>query len=376
MASYSGAASTFLSDAFESVNNALQTFVTSFSANIASEITPIVILGLTLSFIMMGILAVRGMLDRPFTEVAYKMFIFGIITSIALTSAVYQQYIVDSLLTLPDDLISSIVATSVSGTSGSNVVPGQGAAKAIEQLYDLGAYNASLYTEQAGISMTDGFNFTPYLLAIFVFAGTVMCVIVGALWLFVSKILLALMLAVGPIFIVALAWDNTRQFFFSWLSVVLNTIITSVFVVAVFSIFATFFQANLQALQISEDNANFLDAGIFLFLGLLCMGVLMLIPQYVTQLTGASAGAVGQAVGGILSKAGGGAKSAANGGLNTIRAGFAGKSAQGEYKEARANGASRFDAARGARHEYNKSMAEMKQGYPDYFRKTKSREQK
>lgn len=73
----------------------------------------------------------------------------------------------DSLLTLPDDLISSIVATSVSGTSG-NVVPGQGAAKAIEQLYDLGAYNASLYTEQAGISMTDGFNFTPYLLAIFV----------------------------------------------------------------------------------------------------------------------------------------------------------------------------------------------------------------
>lgn len=104
------------------------------------------------------------------------------------------------------------------------------------------------------------------------------------------------------------------------------------------------------------------------------MGILMLIPQYVTQLTGASAGAVGQAVGGILSKAGGGAKSAANGGLNTIRAGFAGKSAQGEYKEARASGASRFEAARGSRHEYNKSMAEMKQGYPDYFRKTKSRE--
>lgn len=190
--------------------------------------------------------------------------------------------------------------------------------------------------------------------------------------LFVSKILLALMLAVGPIFIVALAWDNTRQFFFSWLSVVLNTIITSVFVVAVFSIFTTFFQANLQELQISEDSANFMDAGIFLFLGLLCMGVLMLIPQYVAQLTGASAGAVGQVMGGMLSKIGGGAKSAASGGVNTVRGGFAAKAAQGEYKDARASGASRFEAARGARHEYNKSMAEMKKGYPDYYRKTKT----
>lgn len=366
MAAYTGESSNFLSHTFEVVNTALNNFVTNFSANIASEIAPIVGLGLTLSFIIVGIMAVRGLLDRPFQEVAWKMFIFGIITSIALTSAVYQQYIIDVFLTLPDELITSVIANNL---SGQNVVTGQNAAQAIEQLYSAGSYNAGLYFNEAGMT-----NLPPILYGCMVWPGTVMCVLMGALWLFISKIVLSLMLAVGPIFIVALCWQNTRQYFFSWLNVVLNTVITTIFVIAVFAIFSSIFQEGLNNLEVSNDSEGFMNAAVYAFLGLMCMGVLMLIPQYVTQLTGASAGAVGQAVGGILSKAGGGAKSAANGGLNTIRAGFAGKSAQGEYKEARASGASRFEAARGSRHEYNKSMAEMKQGYPDYFRKTKSRD--
>lgn len=366
MASYQGAGSTFVSDAFQSVNNALQTFVTGFSSGIAAEISPIVYLSLVLSFIILGIMAIKGLLDSPFLDVAIKMLKASIIVSIALNAATYQQFIVDSLLTLPDDLITSVVKNSISGTSGASITPGQGAAQAIEQMYDLGAYNASLYVEQAGISMTDGFNFTPYLLAIMVFAGTIMCVIVGAVWLFVSKILLALMLGIGPIFIVALCWQPTQQYFFSWLNTVLNTIITNIFVIAVFAIFSAFFQANLQALEIAEESANFMDAGLFLFLGLLCMSVLLMIPQYVSQLTGASAGAVGTAMSRMAQAVGGGAVS---GGANTIRAGFAGNSAKGAYQSAREGGASRFGAARTARHEFNKSMAEMKKGYPDYFRK-------
>ena len=36
-------------------------------------IAPLVMGGITLSFILLGIMAVRGMLDRPFTEVAVKI---------------------------------------------------------------------------------------------------------------------------------------------------------------------------------------------------------------------------------------------------------------------------------------------------------------
>lgn len=373
MAQYTGTLPTFLSDVFLTVNNALDKFVTSFSSHIASEIAPIVMSSLVLSFILLGMLAIRGLLDRPFTEVAYKMFYVSVIVSIALTAGVYQQYVIDIFLTMPDDLIASIVTKSI-GSGSTNIATGQGAAQAIEQIYALGVYNAGLFTEQGGISMTDGFNFTPYLLAILVFAGTVMCCFIGTLWLFIAKIVLALMLAVGPIFIVALCWKTTEQFFYKWLSVVLNTIISAVFVVAVFTIFATFFKQNLEMLEVSQDAANFMNAGIFFFIGLLCMGVLMKVPEYVSQLTGGAVGAVGQSMATMASSMGSGANKAYQGGMGGIRSGFAAKAAQGEYKDARASGASRFEAARGSRHEYNKSMAEMKQGYPDYFRKTKSRE--
>lgn len=366
MAAYTGESSNFLSHTFEVVNTALNNFVTNFSADIASEIAPIVGLGLTLSFIIVGIMAVRGLLDRPFQEVAWKMFVFGIITSVALTSAVYQQYVIDVFLTLPDELITSVIANNL---SGQNVATGQNAAQAIEQLYSAGSYNAGLYFNEAGMT-----NLPPILYGCMVWAGTVMCVLMGTLWLFISKIVLSLMLAVGPIFIMALCWQNTRQYFFSWLNVVLNTVITTIFVVAVFAIFSSVFQEGLNNLEVSNDSEGFMNAAVYAFLGLMCMGVLMLIPQYVSQLTGAAAGAVGSAMAGIAGKISGGASSVASGGVNTVRAGFASNSAKGAYQSARESGASRFQSARHARHEYNKSMAEMKQGYPDYFRKTKSRE--
>lgn len=370
MAAYTGTQPTFLSDVFTTVNNALNTFVTNFSTNISSEIAPIVMSGLILSFIVIGIMAIRGLLNSPFQEVAWKMAFVSVVTSIALTAGVYQKYVLDIFLTMPDDLISSIVAKSVNG-----VQTGGGAAQAIEQLYALGVYNAGLYIDQAGVSLTDGFNLSPYLYAALVFIGTVMCCFVGTLWLFIAKIVLALMLGVGPIFIVSLCWKPTEQFFYKWLGVILNTIISAVFVVAIFTIFATFFKQNLEIMEVAEDSANFLNAGIFFFVGLLCMGVLTQVPNYVSQLTGGAVGAVGSAMANMTSKMSSGASSALGGGLNGVRAGFAGAEAKGAYSEARQAGASRFQAARGARHEFNKSMAEMKKGYPDYYRKNTSNTQ-
>lgn len=384
MATYSGAESTFLTDAYTSVNNALNTFVTTFSTDISSEIAPIVMSGLILSFIVIGIMAIRGLLNSPFQEVAWKMAYVSVVTGIALTAGVYQKYIIDVFIIMPDDLISSIVAKSING-----VQTGSGAGKAIEQLYDLGAYNASLYIDQAGVSLTDGVNFAPYIMALMVFLGTVMCCIVGTLWLFIAKIVLALMLAIGPLFIVALCWKPTEQFFYKWLGILLNTIFSAIFVVAVFFIFSTIFKSNLEALEITKETANFMDAGTFLFFGLVCMGVLLMIPNYVTQLTGGAVGAVGTAMASIGQSAmayAGGASGAAAG---TVRSGFAAKDAVGAYRSARQGGgttyqgnrgdgekAGRVQAMREARREYYGSMDSMKRGYPDYYRNNSSNTQR
>ncbi len=362
---------TFLSDAFADINKALDVFVNQFSSGIANEIAPVVYSGLILSFIILGIMAIKGMLDRPFLEVATKMLKVSIIVSIALSSTAFQTYVSDIFLTLPDDIVGGIMSSSV---PSANLQTGQGAAKAIEAMYDLGSYNAGLYFSKGGVGFMK-VDILPYICGALVWLGTFLCVIVGALWLFIAKVVLALMLGIAPLFIVCLAWQPTQQYFWSWLGAVLNTVITSVLVIGVFAIFAAIFEARLNGLTIGADTANFADAATFTFLGVVCMGVLVTIPAFVSQLTGAAGGAVGMGMARVLKGAATGAATVAAGAAaggravgGGVRAGFAAKDAKGAYSSARAGGASRLGAAQEARHTYNRSQADMKRGYPDYFR--------
>ena len=368
MAEYTGESTNFLSKTFEVLDTALNTFAQDFSAKIATEIAPLVTGGLTLTFIVMGIMAVYGMLDRPFKELAWRMLWASVIMSMALTSAMYQTYVVDVLMTLPDDLVASIVSTSIS----EDVATGQNASKAIEALFSKGAYNAGLFFNEASMNPIDA-NLAPYLYGGLVLLGTLLCCAVGALWLLIAKVVLALMVGLGPIFIVCLIWKPTQQFFWSWVGQIINTVITAVFVLAVFAIFASVFDTGLAGLTVEENDQQLVNSAVYTFLGVLCMGVLISIPQYVTQLLGVAGGAVGSAMGRITGSAVGGGSKATGMASGAVRGGFAGKSATSAYKDARSQGKGRFASARGARHEFNKSRQEMKQGYPDYYRKTHNR---
>lgn len=354
----------FLSKTFEVVNQSLNNFASSYSSVIASEIAPIVGLGLTLSFIVIGLMAIRGVLDRPFMEVAWTMMKASIITTIALTSAVYQTYIIDPILTLPDEMMGSIS----SAISGSNVVAGQGAAQAIENVLSLGFEKASEYTDEAtfGLGLFEEMDLMPYLYALLILIGTILCVVVGALWLFIAKIILALMIGVGPLFICCLIWNPTQQFFWSWLGQVINTILTAIFVLAIFSIFISIFETSLSKLVVSDTENNLMNAGAYTFLGILCMGVLIVIPQYISALTAAAGGAVGTAMsrisGGAISMGAG----AAGGVKGGVQSGYAGYKAGQSYNSARQNGSSRLSAARQARHTYNETKDDLKRGYPNY----------
>lgn len=330
MAAYTGNSTNFLSKTFQVLDDALSSFAQNFSSSLASEITPLVLGGITLSFIFLGIMAVRGMLDRPFTEVAIKMVWASVITTIALTSAVYQSYIIDIFLTLPDDMITSLG----SAMNNTNVESGQNAASTIEDLFSLGAYNAGLYFNEASMNPLDA-NLAPYLYGVLVLIGTLLCCLMGAIWLVIAKVVLALMIGVGPIFICCLIWQSTRQYFWSWLNQILNTVLTVIFVLAIFSIFAGIFEGGLNALTVEEGENQLLNASVYTFLGVLCMAALIAIPQYVGQLVSAAGGAVGTAMlkvgggGGAAAKSAGGA--ASGGAKGTMAAGGA---ARGKYDQA------------------------------------------
>lgn len=374
MAEYAGQSPNFLSKTFQVINDSLNGFASNYSSAIASEIAPIVMLSLTLSFITIGVMAIRGLLDRPFMEVAWTLTKSSVIIAIALTSTTYQAYVIDPLLTLPDEMMGSI-SSKIGGSNTS--MAGQGAAQAIENVFALGIHNASLYTDEAtfGLGIFEDTDLMPYLYAALILIGTVFCVLIGTLWLFIAKIILALMIGVGPFFICCFIWNPTQQFFWSWVGQILNAAFTSILVLAIFSIFISIFETSLTGLQIGNGQNHLMNSATFAFLGILCMGVLITIPQYVSALTGAAGGAVGTAMSRVTGGAINVGKGAAGGIKSGVQSGYAGYKGVQSYQEARAGGANRLSAARQARHTYNETKDDLKRGYPNYAKLNLNKQQ-
>lgn len=333
-------------ETFLSVNSALNVFVNQFSTNIITEIAPIVGVALTLSFIWQGVAVMRGYSSEPIQDTVWMMFRVMIISLIAMTAGIYQNFIIDSLIGIPDTMISTVM----SGSLGTNTPEtGATAASSFDVILGSGMDVAGQYAEQA---TWDNFV-APYVYAGLVILGTVFCIIVGAFWVFASKIILSLLLGVGPIFIVCLIWQSTQQYFFSWLNAVLNTILTVIFVAGIFSIFGTLFESNLTALKpMDADKAQLFDTAVTAVLGLLTLAVLIVLPTYVGQLTNAGSGGLF----GAIRQIAGGAGKAMEGGRNAankVSASQAGRSASknstangGTKQEAKAAGNSAYTASR------------------------------
>lgn len=299
----------FFDGMLQNVNNILSSFVNSFSSAIISEISGLVYAGLILYFIWLGIAYMRGQSDEPILDTGWHIIKVGCIVSIALTVGTYQDWIVNSVLDLPDSLFTSVMASAMG-----NVQTGSGLASLLDNTFYKGIEIANKYFENGKFGVTD-VDLIPFINGILVMVGTVVCLIVAAFWLFATKIILSLLLGVGPIFIVSLIWNPTKHFFGTWLSTIVSVVMINLFIMGTFAIFIAIFQSFLDGMNPDATEVNHLaDAVVVLTMGVITCGILLLIPTFVAQLTGGSM-AIGSAwtsVKKLSSGTGGAVNSSAN----------------------------------------------------------------
>jgi type IV secretion system protein VirB6 len=77
-----------------SINNFLSTYVTSASSSVASAIVPMVTAAVTIWIIMYGWATIRGEMQEPISQFAYKAFKISLILALALSTSAYQTNIV------------------------------------------------------------------------------------------------------------------------------------------------------------------------------------------------------------------------------------------------------------------------------------------
>jgi len=233
---------------FTEIDKVTRTFAGDVSSRVIAAITPVVAAGLTLWFIVWGMLVIRGAVQQPVMEFLGKVIRTAIIVSIALGAGLYQDRVADLVRTVPDDLAGVVMSGGnrpfMYGLNNSPVVIGpqgseSGQGSLLDRVAGGGLAKAQDAFAKGSIFSEQGMAF--YIFALLLLLATVFMVAVGGAMILTAKVMLALLAALGPLFIAGLLFDATKRFFERWVSMVATYGLVVVLVACVFTFMLAIF---------------------------------------------------------------------------------------------------------------------------------------
>lgn len=148
---------------------------------------------------------------------------------------------------LPSDFAGLLIA-SAADNAGTEASDEASANLALSEFFDRGMTVSSKLLEGAAWN-----DFGQYLYAGLVWFGTIGLTSYSTMLIVLSKLAVAILLAVGPIFILLLIFVNTKSLFEGWLRTLLNYAIVPIFVYALLALILMLIE---QPLRILEDNSD------------------------------------------------------------------------------------------------------------------------
>ena len=206
--------------AYTFVDGKLDQFLDAGASRVIAEISGPLRLALVLYVLLYGIAILRGAIAEPLMDFAVRSIKLTLIYMLA-TRAAYGDWVSQPLFhTLPDSL-----ARAISGATGTD------AGTAFDQFF-----SRSAYLGQKAAKAATPFNWLPLVVsgAVFVIGTLVAALGFGIVTL--AKVALALLVALGPIFVGCALFDASRRYFFGWLSQAVNYLVLFALIVAVFQL--------------------------------------------------------------------------------------------------------------------------------------------
>ena len=202
----------------------LTTFLTGYVSTVvgtlATGLTPIALIWLTVYIANYGYAVTRGEASDPFSTFAWKMVKMMFIMAFALSATRYMDVVFNTADGLQDGMATIFLRGGrFSGSAPATVFGSLDAASD-----QANALLVSLWGD-AGITRLD------LVLASMLFSlGTVIFLVLGAFVALLSKVILAFSLAIGPVAILCLMFKVTAKFFDAWLSTVMSAVVLAWFV--------------------------------------------------------------------------------------------------------------------------------------------------
>jgi type IV secretion system protein VirB6 len=285
---------TLYTELFQKIDGVTLHFITDMSQKSIAIIAPIVSVGLVLSFIIFGFAIMKGAIDMPIMAFLSKSLRIGIITSIALSSGFYQEKIAKVLNTLPDDLSISLVQDP-------EFQQNKGAGLIDRSFMHTLRMAGKAFKHAMTIKVGTAIGYIVIGLCVIVFGA--LLVAIGAAFLLVVKIAMALLAGLGPFFILAILWEPTRHLFERWTQKILNYTLLMVIFSSVFGFMMSIYGSFMAQMDINEFENVVYGLGSCIALSISMLFVMFQIPSLAASLAGGFALGVRQEAATVASMA-------------------------------------------------------------------------
>lgn len=196
----------------------LSTYVMGVVTSLMTAIGPIALSAMTIWVLLYGWAVVRNEVPESVPSFLWKVAKIGLVLAFSLETGFYISNVADTATSLATGVASTFVPPSAPSSTASSPYA------LLDEFNDSAARQVSDIMKEAGITRLD------LLLAAALFSlGSVAFLCVAVFIVTLATVLLAFVIAVGPLFILCLAWKPTQRFFDSWLSMLLSTVVVAWF---------------------------------------------------------------------------------------------------------------------------------------------------
>ncbi|MHB1222277.1 MAG: TrbL/VirB6 family protein [Gammaproteobacteria bacterium] len=250
-------ANSFISDTLNTVDSVIGNFVNTAYTHFVQENSEVITVLFTVYVMFLGYQFLNHNHHFNLSAVTRHIVVMACVYGMIMNWQLYHLFVYNIFTNEPGNIAKILVSSAGKYHAAGNIV------EALDGIY-AAVINATMgFFGQVGLSAS-GVAFLFYGILVFII-GSVLCVFALLLFIY-AKMMMAVALALGPMFIVFILWESTKGMFTSWVRTLITLAMIPVVTSAILVLMLSVINVTLPNVSLPPENLQFY--GIAPFLGL------------------------------------------------------------------------------------------------------------